>query len=98
MLGMAGDVGTGFGGLGIYRILETTRIGKVGLRFRAKGFVSIVTKGDHLDSHKKRMFSGLLGGSGKFAHPSVLITFKSIKRSMVLASCPVSLGLCSSVS
>lgn len=53
MLGMAGDVGTGFGGLRIYRILETTKIGKVGLKFRTKGFVSIVTKGDHLDSHKK---------------------------------------------
>lgn len=53
MLGMAGVVGTGLGGLRIYRILETTKIGKVGLKFRTKGFVSIVTKGDHLDSHKK---------------------------------------------
>lgn len=45
MLGMAGVVGTGLGGLRIYRILETTKIGKVGLKFRTKGFVSIVTFG-----------------------------------------------------
>lgn len=60
MLGMAGDVGTGFGGLRIYRILETIKTGKVGLKFRAKGFVFIVTKGDLWILTKNECFLGYL--------------------------------------
>lgn len=63
-------------GHSIQRILETTETGKGGWQFRATVF--IVTKGDHLPSHKERMFSGPLAGSGKFAYPSVLITFKAV--------------------
>lgn len=51
---MAGDVGNRISRTHrIRRILESAEREKVGLKLRAKSFGFIVTRSDHLDSHKE---------------------------------------------